>query len=186
MGTKKGEKVDYVLCKDGVVQILMECKKYSEPLSLNHAGQLFRYFSVTQARIAVLANGRQYLFFTDLDAPNKMDEKPYLELDFENIDEHAIPTIAKLTKQDFDLKSLLASAEELKYIQAFKRILNAQFKEPTEDFVRVFTSREFDGRLTPAMLDQFTKITATALSQHLNDKVTPFTWGDLEVRLQLY
>ena len=114
--------------------------------------------------IAMVAN--IFSFFTDLDAPNKMDEKPYLELDLENIDEHAIPTIAKLTKQDFDLESLLASAEGLKYIQAFKRILNTQFKEPTEDFVRVFASREFDGKLTASMLDQFTKIAVTALSQY--------------------
>ena len=61
---------------------------------------------------------------------------------------------------------MLASAEELKYIQAFKRILNTQFKEPTEDFVRVFASREFDGKLTASMLDQFTKIAVTALSQY--------------------
>ena len=61
-----------------------------------------------------------------------MDEKLYLDL--ENIDGLAIPTIAKLNKQDFDLKSLLASAEELKYIQIVKRMLNGQYKEPTEDF----------------------------------------------------
>ncbi|WP_233962994.1 type I restriction endonuclease [Shewanella indica] len=67
--TKKGEKVDYALMKDGEVLMLIECKKYNEKLSIKHASQLFRYFSVTKARIAILTNGVQYLFFTDLDAP---------------------------------------------------------------------------------------------------------------------
>ncbi len=47
-GIKKGEKVDYAILKDGQVQILVECKKYSEKLSAKHSGQLFRYFSVTK------------------------------------------------------------------------------------------------------------------------------------------
>ena len=48
-GTKKGEKVDYALLKDGEVQILIECKKFGEKLLTKHASQLFRYFSVTNA-----------------------------------------------------------------------------------------------------------------------------------------
>src|SRR5690606_32826236 len=57
VGTKKGEKVDYAICKDGKVTILVECKPASVDLNINHAGQLFRYFSVTDARLAVLTNG---------------------------------------------------------------------------------------------------------------------------------
>ncbi|MEJ2062338.1 MAG: type I restriction enzyme HsdR N-terminal domain-containing protein, partial [Reinekea sp.] len=45
-GTKKGEKVDYALLKDGEVQILIECKKFRDKLSTKHASQLFRYFSL--------------------------------------------------------------------------------------------------------------------------------------------
>jgi hypothetical protein len=171
IGTKKGEKVDYALFKDGKVQILVECKKYAETLSVNHASQLFRYFAVTQARIAILTNGHQYLFFTDLDAPNKMDEKPFLELDLENVDEHALPAVSKLTKQDFDLDSIISTAGELRYVQQIKRILGAQYKEPEDDFVRFFASRVYDGVLTQKVRDQFAGVVAKSLAQHLNDKV---------------
>ena len=102
VGTKKGEKIDYAILKNSEVQILMECKKLGEPLSINHASQLFRYFHVTTARISILTNGRQYKFFTDLDAVNKMDEKPFLELDLLDLDEHVIPELIKLTKSAFD------------------------------------------------------------------------------------
>ncbi|WP_108945606.1 type I restriction endonuclease [Shewanella halifaxensis] len=170
-GTKKGEKVDYALLKDGEVQILIECKKYSEKLSTKHAGQLFRYFSVTNARIAILTNGAQYEFYTDLDAPNKMDEKPFLTLDLEDLDEHIVPEIKKLTKSSFDVDSVVDAAGELKYLNQVKKVLSEQFLQPEEDFVKFFTSKVYDGIQTPKVKSQFLEITQKALKQFLNDSI---------------
>lgn len=114
-GIKKGEKVDYALIKNGEVQILIECKKLGEKLTPKHASQLFRYFSVTNARLAILTNGSDYEFYTDLDASNKMDDKPFLILDLRDIDEHLVPEVKKLTKSSFDIDSIVDAAGELKY-----------------------------------------------------------------------
>ncbi|HFL8707538.1 TPA: type I restriction endonuclease, partial [Escherichia coli] len=116
IGTKKGEKIDYAILKNSEVQILIECKKIGDPLNINHASQLFRYFHVTNARISILTNGQVYKFFTDLEAPNKMDEKPFLEIDLLDLDETVVPEIKKLTKSAFDLESIINAAGELKYV----------------------------------------------------------------------
>lgn len=171
VGTKKGEKVDYALMKDGEIQILMECKKYGERLDTKHSGQLFRYFSVTDARIAILTNGRIYQFYTDLNAPNKMDEKPFLTLDLEDLDEHIIPEVKKLTKVSFDVESIVDAAGELKYLSQIKRILENQFDKPDEDFVKFFASRVYDGIVTAKVRSQFQEITEKALKQFLNDSI---------------
>ena len=39
VGTKKGEKVDYAILKDGKPIILFECKKCGGDLNINHASQ---------------------------------------------------------------------------------------------------------------------------------------------------
>ena len=78
VGIKKGEKVDYAIKLDGKVIMLFECKQVGAALSRAHASQLFRYFTVTEARVGVLTNGVTYLFFSDLEEPNKMDERPFL------------------------------------------------------------------------------------------------------------
>ncbi|MGB6138182.1 MAG: type I restriction endonuclease [Shewanella sp.] len=171
IATKKGEKVDYALVKDGEVQILIECKKYGEKLSIKHAGQLFRYFSVTNSRLAILTNGTEYQFFTDLDAPNKMDEKPFLTLDLLNIDEHLVPELKKLTKSSFDVESIVSAAGELKYLNQIKKLLNEQFKEPEEEFIKFFAARAYDGVLTPKVKQQFAEITKKALRQFLSDSI---------------
>ena len=170
-GTKKGEKVDYALLKDGEIQILIECKKYGETLAPKHASQLFRYFSVTNARIAILTNGSVYQFFTDLDAPNKMDEKPFLIVDLEDLDEHAVPEIKKLTKSSFDVESIVDAAGELKYLSQIKKLIGQQFREPEEDFVKFFASRVYNGVLTPKVKAQFHEIASKALKQFLNDSI---------------
>lgn len=171
VGVKKNEKVDYAIMRDGEVQILIECKKSTEPLKIEHASQLFRYFSVTNARIAVLTNGEVYNFYTDLDAPNKMDDRPFLVLDLNEIDETIVPELKKLTKEVFDLDSVVSAAEELKYVGAIKREIAGQFKEPDEAFVRLFTSRVYDGRFTQDAKAQFTQLVSKAAKQFLNERV---------------
>ena len=151
--------------------MLIECKKIGEPLSINHASQLFRYFHVTPARISILTNGRVYKFFTDLDAPNKMDEKPFLELDLLDIDEHAAPELKKLTRQAFDVESILSAAGELKYIGQLKREISNQLTEPNDEFSRFFISRVYDSTITARVREQFQPLIQKALRQLTNDLV---------------
>ena len=150
---------------------LIECKKFGEKLSTKHASQLFRYFSVTNARIAILTNGEVYEFYTDLDAPNKMDEKPFLTLNLSALDEHIVPEVKKLTKSSFDVDSVVDAAGELKYLNQIKKVLQVQFKDPEEDFVKFFTSRVYDGVQTAKVKAQFLEITSKALKQFLNDSI---------------
>jgi len=170
-GMKKGEKVDYAIMKDGEVQLLIECKHVGDPLNVKHASQLFRYFSVTNARIGVLTNGQVYHFFTDLDAPNIMDQKPFLVLDLLDIDEVIYPELAKLTKETFNLDSVLNSAEELKYVGALKRELAEEFKEPGKDFVRLLMTRVTERRATADNLALFSELVGKATKQFLKEKV---------------
>lgn len=170
VGTKKGEKIDYAILKNGEIQILIECKKIGESLSLNHASQLFRYFHVTSARIAILTNGRVYKFFTDLDAPNKMDEKPFLELDLLDIDDHVVPELVKLTKSTFDVESIVNAAGELKYVSQIKKFLGGLLTNPDEDFIKFVASRVYEGAVTQKVRELFSELTRKASIQFLNDQ----------------
>lgn len=168
---KKGEKVDYALMKDGDVQILIECKKASDELLIKHASQLYRYFSVSNARIAILTNGVKYLFFTDLESPNKMDDKPFMSLDLLSVDPNLIQEIEKLSKNSFDLNSIINSAEELKYLSEIKSVFSKQFVEPSEGFVKFFLSEVYSGTQTARIKNQFLSIIKKGMSQYINDKI---------------
>ncbi|MFW6642349.1 type I restriction endonuclease [Nocardiopsis algeriensis] len=171
IGVKKGEKVDYAIMRDNEVQMLVECKKANGELRVEHASQLFRYFSVTNARIAVLTNGVEYQFYTDLEAPNLMDSRPFMVLDLGDVDESLLPELRKLTKASFDLNSVVSAAEKLKYIGAIKRTLTEQFQEPDEAWVKLLAGRVYDGTFTRRAREQFTPLVREATSAFLDDQV---------------
>lgn len=171
VGLKKGEKVDYAILKDGKPILLIECKWHGADLSIEHASQLYRYFSVTEARFGVLTNGIQYRFFTDLDAPNRMDAKPFFEFDMTSYREHDIEELRKFSKAEYDLQEILTTASDLKYTKAIQRILAQQFQQPSDDFVRFLTAQVYEGRMTQAVREQFTQTTHRAFQQFINEKI---------------
>ncbi|WP_105652018.1 restriction endonuclease, partial [Cronobacter dublinensis] len=109
--------------------------------------------------------------FTDLDAPNKMDEKPFLEIDLLDIDENYIPELRKLTKAAFDIESIINTAGELKYVSQIKKLIASQFSAPEEEFVKFFASRVYEGMLTQKVKESFTLLTKKAATQFLNDQI---------------
>jgi hypothetical protein len=171
VGIKKGEKVDYAILQDGRPVMLFECKWHGADLSKEHASQLYRYFSVTEARFGVLTNGIEYRFFTDLEAPNRMDAKPFFVFDLLAYRDHDLEEFKKFTKGTFDLDNILTTASELKYTSAIKRILDDELKQPSEAFVRFFTAQVYPGRVTPAVREQFAATTQRAFRQFVNERV---------------
>ncbi len=171
IGTKKGEKVDYAIKKDDDIIILIECKWSGADLHQDHASQLYRYFSATEARFAILTNGLVYEFYSDIDEPNKMDSKPFFTFDILGFQDHQVSELKKFTKSAFSLDDILNTASTLKYAGAIKKILEEELENPSESFVRFFASQIFDGRLTKPVMEQFTNIVKEARKQFVNEKI---------------
>jgi len=106
LGLKKGEKVDYAIYQGGEPILIIECKNWKQDLNV-HNSQLFRYFHVTKTRFALLTNGIDYRFYSDLEAPNKMDEKPFLEFTLTSLKDSTIVEIAKFHKSNFDVDKII-------------------------------------------------------------------------------
>jgi hypothetical protein len=171
VGTKKGEKVDYAILKDGKPCILIECKSINTDLSKDQASQLYRYFSVTPARIGILTNGIIYQFFTDLDKENTMDVKPFLEINLLDIKEPLIEQLKNYTKQGLNLDELHDTATQLKYTKEIIQIANKEFSQPSEEFVKFFAQQVYSRKLTQKALENFSLITKDSLDQFLSDKI---------------
>ena len=131
VGTQQGEKVDYAIFKDDEVIMLIECKKFGEDLSDVHTSQLYRYFSVAHARIAVLTDGVLYRFYTDLEESNIMDTKPFLEFDMLDIQPPLVNELKQFTKPVFDLDKTLTAASDLKYTKEIKQTMMEQLETPS-------------------------------------------------------
>lgn len=170
IGTKKGEKIDYAIMKDGTPILLIECKHWAQDLNL-HDNQLLRYFNVSKAKFGLLTNGIIYRFYTDLIEPNIMDEKPFLEIDITDIKESQIEELKKFHKSYFDVENILSSASELKYTGELKNIIAKEFAAPSPEFVKYFAKQVYDGMITAKLLDQFTALTKKSIGGYINDLI---------------
>ncbi|MDU1903837.1 MAG: type I restriction endonuclease [Dysgonomonas sp.] len=171
IGTKKGEKIDYAIMANNEPILLIECKHWNQPLTL-HDNQLLRYFHVSKAKFGVLTNGIIYRFYTDLETPNKMDEKPFLEINLNEIKSHHIDELKKFHKAYFDVDNILSSASELKYTSELKNIISNEFSNPTPEFVKLFAKQVYDGMITPKVLDQFTTLVKKSIASFISDTIS--------------
>jgi predicted type IV restriction endonuclease len=170
LGLKKGEKVDYAIFQNGNPILIIECKHWKENLNV-HNSQLFRYFHVTKTRFALLTNGIVYRFYSDLEAANKMDEKPFLEFDLTNLKESVVGEISKFHKSNFDVEKIISNASALKFIGELKKEVGAEMANPSNELIRHFTTKVYNGRLTEKVLEQFKDFVTKALNQHISEKV---------------
>ena len=171
IGTKKGEKIDYAIMQKGEPIILIECKHWKENLD-SHDDQLIRYFHVSKAKFGILTNGIIYRFYTDLSTPNKMDEKPFLEVNMVDLKDSHIEELKKFHKSYFDVETILNSASELKYTNELKNLFSKEFSAPAPDFVKYFAKQIYDGVITAKVLDMFTELTKKSLNGYIIDKIT--------------
>lgn len=168
---KKGEKVDYAIKIDNEVRILIECKPISVALDKKHLDQLYRYFSVTNAKFAILTNGRTFNFYTDLEAPNKLDARPFFVFDVTDFNAGIVTELRKFEKAAFDVDAILATAERLKYTSGIKQVISKLIEEPSEEFVRIVSAGVYEGRMTAQVREMLTGVVRTAFREVIMDTV---------------
>ena len=161
IGIKKGEKVDYAILMGKDPVILIEAKSVNKKLD-RHSSQLFRYFVSTPAKFAILTNGIEYKFYTDLDDTNKMDKEPFLDINLLNIKDAEISQLNKFKKQNLNISEIMDSASLLKYNSLFKNFIENQFKNPTDDFIKLFLQPVYKGKWMMAGMSWELRIFATA------------------------
>jgi len=171
LGIKKGEKIDYAIFKDGNPTILIECKHWAQNLNL-HDGQLLRYFHVSKAKFGLLTNGINYRFYSDLVEANKMNEKPFLEFNINEIKDNQVEELKKFHKAVFDAESITNTASELKFMNELKHLIQQELINPTPDFVKHFARQVYPSVVTAKVLELFTNLTKKSIQQHISDLIT--------------
>ena len=171
VGIKKGEKVDYAIVLNSEVTILIEAKSIGTSLQ-KHDSQLFRYFGTTPAKLAILTNGIEYKFYTDLDETNKMDNSPFLEIDLLNLKDSDIAELKKFTKESFDINTILSTASNLKYASSIEKILSEEFSNPSDEFIKMVLNKGiYEGVKTQNVIDKYKPILKKSINHYINNLI---------------
>ncbi len=165
---KKDEKVDYAIIKDGNPIILLECKKVdNDKLDVKkHAGQLFKYFTACQAKFIILTNGLIYKFFSDIEEPNILDKDPFFTFNLLEFKDNQLETLSEFCKENFDVEKAYSNAGDLKYIRQFEEVIESEYRNPSDDFVRYLLDKSeiYDGIKTAKVIERHRKTTIEAFN----------------------
>lgn len=171
VGIKKGEKVDYCIMKDGKSVLIIECKHWRENLD-KHGSQLHRYFHVVDAKFSILTNGIEYRIYTDLEDSNKMDSKPFLEFNIDELSEQTVNEIKRFQKTRFDVDKIYSTASDLKYSKQLKIVLKNEFNNPSEEFTKLIAKQVYSGRVTSSILEQFKELIKKSLKDYISETIS--------------
>jgi hypothetical protein len=168
------EKIDYAITLKGEPAVFVECKAVDVAVE-DHDGQLARYFNSTPSvKLAVITNGVQYRFFTDLRAANIMDAAPFLELNILRINEREAELLKPFTKEHFNPAIVQRHAEEVISLDRVTALINDLLRSPSENFIR-FVLGELDlvgGRVTANVVSRFEPIVKKSIQSALLGMMT--------------
>jgi hypothetical protein len=169
-GAKNGEKVDYALFCQNRLVMLLEAKSYAQNLP-NHDAQLARYFnSSVGVSVAIITNGREWRFFTDLSNKNVMDDEPFLIVNFSSNNISIYSQLYYFQYEQFQPEKLRAMAEENHYLSIFQNAISKSLRGNNVDFVRyVAQQANLQRQLTTKLLDTIAPIVREATQRVITD-----------------
>lgn len=171
VGIKKGEKIDFALRIDNKIAVLMEVKPITMSLGSAQYSQLYRYFAVSEARLAILTNGREFWFFSDIEEPNKLDSKPFFVFDVQAYDESQVNELARFQKGIFAIEAILEAASNLSKVKSAAAYLKKQLASPDDDFIRL-VGRQIETRnLTKPVIEELRLTIQSALDTVIRDRI---------------
>ena len=171
IGTKQGEKVDLAILQEGKVNIIIECKPITTKLEKEELSQLYRYYSLTEAKIGILTNGITWRFYADSKKPGIMDETPFLELNIEHPKKSSIDKLENFTKEKFNTQAIEDSINELKYKHDLKELLLEELQHPSDEVTRVITKQVYDGVVTQNVIKQFRGLIRAEIQLIIQEKI---------------
>jgi len=126
---------------------------------------------VTNSRFGVLTNGIKYVFFSDLVTKNTMDTHPFFEFNLLQFNDEDVDKLKKFTKASFNIDAMISTARNLKCIKDLTAEIKKALDNPSDEIVRVFTSKVYTGKITQQVHKEFTEFTKIALNEYLKEKI---------------
>ncbi|MBD2485718.1 type I restriction endonuclease [Planktothrix sp. FACHB-1365] len=181
--TKKAgqfEKVDYAIAINGDTVMIVEAKARDQKPTA-HDGQLKRYFNgLLKTKVAIVTNGLEYRFFTDLRHENVMDDEPFFCFNILNYEPKQIENLKLFHRDNFDSTQIKRQAEEMVYLQGMTKLIDDLLRSPSDDFIRFLVSQlstvnpncAVEGRVTSKIIEKFKLIVKKSIQNSLVELMT--------------
>ena len=84
----------------------------------------------------------------------------------------SIKILESFTKKEYNLETILDSAEALKYIKAIRKEFEKEIENPSDEMVKMLVSRFFNKPLIANRMIAFKEYTKKALTTSINESIS--------------
>ncbi|HEY9848535.1 MAG TPA: type I restriction endonuclease [Leptolyngbyaceae cyanobacterium] len=174
------EKVDYAISISNSIVMLVEAKARDKKPEA-HDGQLKRYFNgLLSAKVAIVTNGIEYRFFTDLRHENMMDDEPFFIFTILNYDQKQVENLKFFHKDNFDALVIKRHAEEMVYFTGMTQLVDSILRSPSDEFIRFLISQlktigsryAIESKITNKIVEKFRPIVKKSIQGSLVELMT--------------
>jgi predicted type IV restriction endonuclease len=174
------EKVDYAISIGNAIVMLVEAKARDKKPEA-HDGQLKRYFNgLRSAKVAIVTNGIEYLFFTDLRHENIMDDEPFFIFNIFDYDQKQIENLKFFHRDNFDALVIKRHAEEMVYLTGMTQLMDSLLRSPSDEFIRFLISQlssigsryAIESKTTSKVVEKFRPIVKKSIQGSLVELMT--------------
>jgi len=100
-----------------------------------------------------------------------MDEKPFLEFNIEEIKDGQVEQFREFHKAYFNVDNIYQSASELKYINEIRQLIQQEFQDPNDEFIRYFVKQVYPTLVTAKVLEAFRPLIKRTITNIINDTI---------------
>lgn len=174
------KKVDYAIAINKTIVMVVEAKACNEKPEA-HDGQLAYYFNgLGSAKVAIVTNGVEYRFFTDLRAANKMDADPFFSFNVLKYEPKDLENLKLFHRENFDATAIGKQAEEMIYVKGMTQLIGNLLRTPSKEFMRFLLKEigdfspnyKIEGQINDKRIATFEPIIKKSLQNSLVDLMT--------------
>ncbi len=174
------EKVDYAIAINGVIVMIVEAKARNKKPEA-HDGQLKRYFNgLLATKLAVVTNGVEYRFFTDLRHENVMDDEAFFSFNILEYDQNQLDDLKIFHRDNFDTSFIKHRAEEMIYLTGMTQLVDNILRSPSDEFIRFLVAQlsaiapryAIEGKITSKIIAKFHPIVKKSIQSSLVNLMT--------------
>jgi hypothetical protein len=174
------EKVDYAISISNAIVMLVEAKARDKKPEA-HDGQLKRYFNgLRSAKVAIVTNGIEYLFFTDLRNENMMDDDPFFIFNILSYEQKQVENLKYFHRDNFDALVIKRHAEEMVYLTGMTQLMDSLLRSPSDEFIRFLISQlgnigsryAIESKVTSKIVEKFRQIVKKSIQGSLVELMT--------------
>ena len=176
------QRIDYCMIVNDAPAFLLACENPSLPLDIMKS-PLYPCFSRIACKFAILTNGIEYHFYSDLEVDGILDSRPFFSVDLEGLSASQVEGLSRFQKDVFNPKEILVAVTNLKFRRDLKEALYQELVNPSEEFIFHILKSIKIGRVTQKLIEAYRpdvkECIRETLEELVDDMISPSSSSSL-------